>query len=390
MRQVRERARSTRRPHCADCRIGEINVRVRSDLKQVLEDFAQLYPSRKPAPACANQTIDLEVRRAGRSRVGRRLYRVWANGTEIGGWRPSNGVFPLVEWGVNLGVIATRPEYLQLHAASLAHRGYGFIFAGDSGAGKSTLACILLAHGWHYLCDEFALVDARSLRLHPFPKAICIKAGSYRVIRELGLRLARRRDYLKELKGRVGYINPVHVGADRIGQPSPTRFVVFPSYREGAAARLEPIPRGLAAMNLYRCCFNKRTESLDRLTRLVGQAACYRLQVGRPRETVEVLESLCDKLSSQESPASVSRERLGSATSSGQAGGRRLTSRRELLRTGARLAYVAPTVLTLSAHEAFAAGSNPSNICSTALNSGELCQIDSDCCSKDCDFGVCQ
>ena len=65
-----------------------------------------------------------------------------------------------------------------------------------------------------------------------------------------------------------------------------------------------------------------------------------------------------------------------------------LTSRRDVLRQGARLAYVTPIVLSLSAQQALA-GSIPSGMCSTGQHTGQPCFTDTDCCSGKCDFGVC-
>jgi len=427
--------------------IGEISVSLRSDVPQVLDDFASLYPAGPRHPVAGGSpeaagwpettgtpesVIHLEVRRAGRSRLGRRLARVYADGVEVGGLRPRNGLFPLVEWGINLRVIARRPEYLQLHAASLACGGEGFIFAGDSGCGKSTLAAILMAHGWGYLCDEFALVDPPTLRLHPFPKALCIKAGSYPLVRRLGLRFARRRDHLKELKGRVGYVSPHDFGPDTIAPPTPVRFILFPKYEPGATPSLEPISRARAGLDLYRCCFNRhafREGALPALSRLVAQARCFRLTVGEPEATVRLLESLASEPGATEvsgSPAAIGSPgatgapaAIGAPLASASAATRaappagaatparawrpirgaglparhdpvaRLASRREMLRVGAKFAYVAPTVLTLTAQQAFAAPSAPSGLCSTGVVTGGLCETDTDCCSGQCQLGFC-
>ena len=88
-------------------------------------------------------------------------------------------------------------------------------------------------------------------------------------------------------------------------------------------------------------------------------------------------------------------------------------NRRGVLRQGARLAFVAPLVLTFSAQQAMAAGSNQScypaghacpgnepccddmtcnaGVCGDACGgTAELCMVDSDCCSGDCDLGTCQ
>lgn len=392
--QLRHRQRVRRSGNrCVQCAIGDFIVSLRSDLPEVLDDFMSLYPPRSVGASDPNRTIQLEVRKAGRSRLGRRLYRVFADGQEVGGWRTSNGVFPLLEWGINLRIMATRSEFLQLHAASMSYRGYGVVFAGDSGCGKSTLAAILLSRGWNYLCDEFALVDPHAIRLHPFPKALCIKQGSYPVVRQLGLPFARRRDYLKELKGRVGYINPRALEGNAVVAPAPVRFIVFPQYRSKTRPRLEPVCRSHATMKLFRSCLNRHAFSdaaLGALTALARQSQCFRLDSGRPEETGRLLESMLDASHARDDTARIPPIRPTSDRPSVRDRSTRLKSRRDMLRVGVKLAYVTPSILTVTAQQAFAAGSNPSDICSTGLNVGELCETDSDCCSEDCDFGLCQ
>ncbi len=372
-------------------RIGRISVSLGSDLKQILEDFAAIYPLESPEEAAA-QTIRIDVRRSGRSRTGRRLYRVYADGEEVGGWRTSNGVFPLVEWGVNLRIIVRRSEFVQLHAASMAYQNRGFIFAGNSGCGKSTLAAILLARGWQYLCDEFALVNIDTLRLEPFPKALCIKAGSFPVVRGLGLSFARRRDYIKEFKGRVGYINPHDAGPTAISAAVAARFIIFPKYQPGAKPRLQRITPAGAVFELSRCCFNRQRfpeAATPALVKLVGHAECFRLDVGGVTETSRLLESRFGHLRSLETATATAPQSVPSHPAPRRNGAGPLRTRREILRAGAKLVYVAPTVLTLSAREALAVASNPSGVCSTAVNTGGLCETDTDCCTRRCTLGIC-
>lgn len=87
--------------------------------------------------------------------------------------------------------------------------------------------------------------------------------------------------------------------------------------------------------------------------------------------------------------------------------------RRDVLSCGAKLAFVVPVVMTFSANDALAAGSNhscyaaghtcPGNEpCCDGLScnngtcgdpcvpQGGLCFLDSDCCSGDCQLGECQ
>lgn len=383
---------------CVRRQIGPFCVCLRSESPPVADDFAALYHTPWLETQETSKAIDVEVRRSGRSRLGRRLYAVYADGEQIGGLRPSNGVFPIVEWAINQRIVATRPEYLQIHAASISLDGAGFIFAGDSGCGKSTLAAALCKRGWQYFCDEFALVERESLTLQTFPKALCIKSGSFPLMRGMRVPFAHRRHYVKEFKGRVAYVDPHAFGPRCIADPVPVRFIIFPRYHAGSKPHLVPISPALAVLELFKLCFNRpvfRDGALPLLTRIASGAQCFRLDVGDAGETARLLESLVGLNGApiqSPSDASLAHAPHNPAVSPlGKRGGRNpLPSRREILRLGAKLAYVAPVVITLSAHEAFAATSNPSGICSTGKHTGQLCETDSDCCTHQCALGVCR
>ena len=280
---------------CLHFEIGDISVSVRSDVRELLQDVTALYPGcrlRAPAP---DRTIHMEVRETGRSMLGRRRYRVYGDGEEIGAERRCEELFPFLEWGINWRVIATRLEYLLVHAATMVRSGQGFMFAGGSGSGKSTLVAGLLTRGWGYLCDEFALIDPGTFRLHPFPKAVCIKAGSFDIIKCLKLPLARRRYYVKGLKGRVGYINPSDVGPSAVAGPSPVRFVIFPKYTAGGKPGLHPVSRARAAFALSGCALNRNAfgdRALSVLAEVVRGAECFSLESGPIDETCDLVESL--------------------------------------------------------------------------------------------------
>jgi len=231
-------------------RIGRISISVRSELEDVLEDFALLYDSCRGSRTAADRTIHMDVRASKRSALGGKRFAVFGDGEQLFTSRRRDEVLPYLEWGINWRVIATRGEYLQLHAATLAYDGQAVVFAGPSGTGKSTLAAGLLARGWSYLSDEFALVDPDTLHVPPFPKALCIKAGSFDLVERLHLPLWRRRHYVKAFKGPVGYIRAQDVARQAETSPRPIRLVVFPRYAEGGEPRLYPVPRARAAFSL--------------------------------------------------------------------------------------------------------------------------------------------
>jgi HprK-related kinase A len=366
-----------------------------SDAPRFVEDFSGIYGAEQWDCAGSDFAIRMEVRNAGRTRLGRRRYQVFGDGAEVGGWRRPDEVIPFVEWGINLRVMATRGRYLQLHAASLVRDGQGLVVAGESGCGKSTLAAGLLASGWRYLCDEFALIDPETLLLHPFPKPLCIKAGSFAAVRGLGLPFARRRDYIKGLKGKVAYINPYRLGRNAVAEPAPVRFVVFPQYSGDARPRLSPVSRAAAALRLASSAFNPHAFGARRasiLTETLRNAGVFELESGDLEETCRLLTS---QLGFAPAPGAANTPRKPARPRSIhlEDARRRLDDRprrRDVLRFGAKLPWVTPSILTLTASHAVAAGSIPSGQCSTAVHTGGLCETDTDCCTSHCDLGICR
>jgi len=284
-------------------RIGSVGVSVTSELEEALEDLAALYGDSREDCASSDPIINIEVRTGRRSPLGRRRYAIWGDGEELFANRRRNEVLPYVEWGINWRVIAARTDYLQLHAATLAYDGQAVVFAGPSGTGKSTLAAGLLARGWSYLSDEFALIDPDTLLVHPFPKALCIKAGAFSAVEGLKLPVWRRRHYVKAFKGHVGYISTRDITPQVATGPCPIRFIVFPRYAEGTETRLYSLPRARAAFLLAQHVLNRDTfggRMISILSDVVRDAECVRLEAGPLDTTCDLVESL---VSSSTTPA---------------------------------------------------------------------------------------
>lgn len=275
-------------------RIGEVNVSLKSDLKEVLEDFDVLYGGFRSGGAAGKRSIQIQVSANKRSRLGGRRYAIFGDEERLFTSRRRDEVLPYVEWGINWRVIAKRGEFLQLHAATLSYDGRAVLLVGDSGVGKSTLAAGLISRGWEYLSDEFALIHPATLRVHPFPKALCVKEGSFDIVTRLGLPLWRRRHYVKAFKGTVGYVCTADLRVRVATEASPIRFIVFPRYTAGSKPRLYPVARGSAAFLLAANAFNRnvfgeRTVSI--VSRVVREARCVGLETGDLEDTCDLIES---------------------------------------------------------------------------------------------------
>lgn len=161
-------------------------------------------------------------------------------------------------------------------------------------SGKTTLCAGLVARGWRFLSDEFALVDPQALTVQPYPKALCVKAGSFETIKQLGWNLDARSRYKKGKKGRVAYVS-LSETPERIAEPQPVRWIIFPRYEPGQPPRLAPITRGEAVFDLRRLSFNFDrfgNDGLNILARLTSGAQVFRLAAGPLEETCQLIDAL--------------------------------------------------------------------------------------------------
>ncbi|RME40357.1 MAG: hypothetical protein D6788_03490 [Planctomycetota bacterium] len=261
---------------------------------RIRKAFAALYRG-YPTGEGGEPDVSIEIRPDGRDPVWRRRYRILADGEPFGPPRPRGHVLPFLEWAINWRILSARPEFVQLHAAALVRDGRGLLLAGTSGVGKSTLSVTLLARGWRFLTDELALLEPESDRVHPCPKAVCLRAPMFQRIAALGLRLAGRRYHVKGVKGRVGYINPLDVSPDALAPVSPIRCVLFPRYVPGTEPRLEPLSVSRAVLALTRCALNAGRFSdggVKTFRRLLDAAPCFELISGDLARTCDLLDTL--------------------------------------------------------------------------------------------------
>lgn len=281
---------SCRRYHFS---IGVVDVVLQSGSAGLLGDFLSLYDRHRRFSA-DEDAVEVEIQALRRFPWPRGPFRIRGHENGFVDVRHRHEVLPHLEWMINWQVIQQRADLAQLHAATVAFGGDALILPGHPGSGKTTLAAGLLSRGWSYLCDEFALIDPATLKVHPFPRALCIKEPSFPVMDRLGLRLCRKTPYQKAAKGRVAFLSPLDVRPDAVGGSSSVRWVIFPMYRVGAAPTLMPVSRAQAVYMLGQQCFNFPVYAgrmLDILSDVVRKADCYRLITSDITTTCDLVES---------------------------------------------------------------------------------------------------
>jgi hypothetical protein len=189
-------------------------------------------------------------------------------------------------------MIALRQELLFFHAASVGIGDQGVLLIGPKGSGKSTLALGLAARGHLYLGDETAAYVPSERRLLPFRRPAGIKPGPRAEAVERALtRCSPRRDEEGILR----------VDADELLQlapprPAEIRAVVFLTGFD-QQPRLDRITAGrdeLALMQPMATTLSNApaTSRVFEMIRLLASVTCYRMTLGHPDQSVELLEEV--------------------------------------------------------------------------------------------------
>lgn len=168
-----------------------------------------------------------------------------------------------------------------LHAAAVARQGGAILLPGKSGSGKSSVAAWLTAGGFSYLTDELIfLPDDGSGRAIPFPRPLCLKAGTAELITAMLPEPAQDQVLRDELGAVVPHrlLNPAFTPAS----PAPS-LLLFPTYRHGASFHAEPISGARAAAMLMACDVNARNlpdHGFRQLTALARSIPAWHMTYG--------------------------------------------------------------------------------------------------------------
>jgi len=79
------------------------------------------------------------------------------------------------EKNITIELQKIRNDLFVIHSAALEYRGRACLLVASSGSGKSTTTWALLHNGFNYLSDELASIDVETMKVYPYPHALCLK-----------------------------------------------------------------------------------------------------------------------------------------------------------------------------------------------------------------------
>lgn len=202
-----------------------------------------------------------------------------------------------LEWAIaSVAVDVLGEGYLLLHAGAVARNGHAILLPGGSGSGKSTLVAGLAGAGFELGSDEVAVLDPLTLEVLPFARGICVKEGSRQALAPAYPALLTDAPRHRFGGEEVWYLRPEP--SSWLSGPTAVRSIVVPRYAPGSPTRLEPLARSAMLQILLQQSFSVPKHGafgIGTLTRLLRQAACYRLTVSALDEAIGLLAALTDE-----------------------------------------------------------------------------------------------
>jgi hypothetical protein len=195
----------------------------------------------------------------------------------------------LLEKDITVELQKRRPDLFFLHSAAIEWQGNACLLAAESGSGKSITAWALLHHGFRYLSDELSPIDLDSMRVFPYPHALCLKQEpppAYALPANV-IRLGRRI-----------HIPTEALPSTAISGPRPLGAVFLVTHRPDLGApELRAIGRSEASARLYVTALNAlahTSHGLDAVVRISEHVPCFAVSSAELSATCALIGSTVD------------------------------------------------------------------------------------------------
>jgi len=171
-----------------------------------------------------------------------------------------------------------------IHAAALERHGRGVLIPGKSGSGKTTASISLLRSGYRYLSDDHPLIRdvGAHIEMLPFPAKINVTEATITFYPEV---LHSPHLVLQSGSPKRSFrIEDLY--STSVGDCCQPALVLFPHVVDASHSQIEPLPKSRALEALLPHSLLVYNPEVARrefqvLAKLVQQADCYRVHLGR-------------------------------------------------------------------------------------------------------------
>ncbi|MCZ6680388.1 MAG: hypothetical protein O7E52_24420 [Candidatus Poribacteria bacterium] len=204
------------------------------------------------------------------------------------------------EWHLTMEALKASGNCLQFHAGVIEKNGSAAILPGESGSGKTTLVIGCVLSGMNCLSDEVAVIDPKTLYLHPFRRMLIVKSPTMELFPQLKENSCV--EVVDEMDQCCHHIPLSSVRPNCLAEATRLSLIIFPRHTTDAKTRLERLGQAETATALIQHAFGLGDGpqlGVSALTECVRNASAYRLAYSDYAEAIGILEALMDNASFQ-------------------------------------------------------------------------------------------
>jgi hypothetical protein len=280
-------------------RTGPVVSRIQSRVPAVIEALALHYAEYPAENDDCFADFHVRVERPqGPRRWFKPQARLFVDGHAPFTPLPLGHAYPMLEWGLNWCISAHCHQYLIFHAAAVERFGRALLFPAPPGSGKSTLCAGLVHRGWRLLSDELALVEFATDSVVPLARPVSLKNRSIDVLRAFAPTAVFSRPVHDTTKGTVAHMRAPTASVRRATEAARPRWIVFPRYVSGSAARLSPLSKARGFMEMVKSGVNYSVHGragFERLALMIDSCDCHEFAYGDLDEAVAVFDALANR-----------------------------------------------------------------------------------------------
>ena len=191
--------------------------------------------------------------------------------------------------------VSQTDRFLAVHAGVVSLDGRAVLMSGPADSGKTTLVAGLTRAGFGFLGDEVALLEPRSVRVHPYFRPLMIEPASMEVLNGLESELPV---IYRRFRGRRYPVAADDLRMGATGEACPVAYVVFPAYRAGSVTGLQPVSRASALIRLAEQTFNMSRLGklgIQTLADVLEGAECFELPIGDLQQAIREVRGLFER-----------------------------------------------------------------------------------------------
>ncbi|MBA7519879.1 hypothetical protein ES705_11967 [subsurface metagenome] len=208
----------------------------------------------------------------------------------------NNLAYTLANFMMQTLALKTSKHYLNIHAATIIKDKTCFLFPGSQHCGKTTISIELIKRGYKLLSDDFSIINRKTLKVLPFPRALNIREDTLPLISKFRNNLISASEF--KIAGEKRWFLDLTKFCGELNVPN---LIVFLQLNSKKKSKLEQYSKVRAVLDLIGLIISPYLpgllpsdpqSNLDIIAKLINNGSVYRLTFGDIDNAIDLLLNL--------------------------------------------------------------------------------------------------